>query len=347
MRPIATGSDARAGHVAVVTSGAMRVEGSVTTVSWIPSQAVAGSTRIGFKVGLAHYDDAPPAELGANVVGTLDRLSAAGRFRFANHLWAFAEFDGAGEVVRYGQLGSGHVGRAALHVAGVELTLAGAALPELRAEPEVGDDWVRFRQTWGGRASPLSLRRSRVAWTTVELTLRADGRRYGRLAGASAFPRHWVYDSDGTLTHKTSTTDWKGWSATPAGAATPWGDTDSATFVSAVESELERELSVLMMSGRPDIRRLRAGDVLVRQGDPGHELLLLLDGVLVVEIDGEAVAEVGPGAVVGERAILEQGRRTATLTARTACRVAAVPGDLVARDRLAELAAGRRQFEPR
>ena len=88
--------------------------------------------------------------------------------------------------------------------------------------------------------------------------------------------------------------------------------------------------------------RLRAGEVLVGQGDPGDELYLLFDGILAVEQDGQQVAEVGPGAILGEMALLEGGRRTATLRAVTRCRVAAVPGDQVDRDALAEVARGRR-----
>jgi CRP-like cAMP-binding protein len=60
-----------------------------------------------------------------------------------------------------------------------------------------------------------------------------------------------------------------------------------------------------------------------------------------VEIDGRAVTELGPGAVVGELAVLAGGRRTATLRAVTACRVAAVPGDRIDRAALAELARTR------
>ena len=47
-------------------------------------------------------------------------------------------------------------------------------------------------------------------------------------------------------------------------------------------------------------------------------MFLILDGMFVVEVDGEQVAEIGPGAVVGERASLEGGLRTATLRATTA-----------------------------
>ena len=38
-------------------------------------------------------------------------------------------------------------------------------------------------------------------------------------------------------------------------------------------------------------------------------MFLLFDGVLRVEIDGKPVTEVGPGAIVGEMALLHQGQR--------------------------------------
>ena len=91
-----------------------------------------------------------------------------------------------------------------------------------------------------------------------------------------------------------------------------------------------------------DRKRLAPGDTLVEQGDPGDELYLLLDGVLGVEVDGEEVAEVGPGAVLGERALLEGGTRKATLRAATSARVVVIPGDAIDRDALEELAQGRR-----
>ncbi len=92
---------------------------------------------------------------------------------------------------------------------------------------------------------------------------------------------------------------------------------------------------------RPTIRTIQSGDALVEQGAQGTDVYLILDGVFVVEVDGEQVAEIGPGAVVGERAALEGGVRTATLRATTRARVAAVtPGQLSSSD-LATLAATR------
>jgi CRP-like cAMP-binding protein len=63
--------------------------------------------------------------------------------------------------------------------------------------------------------------------------------------------------------------------------------------------------------------------------------------VLRVEVDGKPVTEVGPGAIVGEMALLHQGRRTATLRAVTPCRVAVVPKDRIDRQALEEVAKGR------
>ncbi|HTE70122.1 MAG TPA: cyclic nucleotide-binding domain-containing protein [Actinomycetes bacterium] len=77
------------------------------------------------------------------------------------------------------------------------------------------------------------------------------------------------------------------------------------------------------------------------RGQRGDELFLLFDGVLRVEIDGEPVAEVGPGAIVGEMALLHEGRRMATLRAVTPCRIAVVPKDRIDRQALEQVAKGR------
>jgi hypothetical protein len=163
------------------------------------------------------------------------------------------------------------------------------------------------------------------------------------LPGASPFPRHWVYGPDGDLVLKTGLTDFVGWMGQPSHRDTPWGDEDSPAVVTAAETALERELSGLLMGATPAIRRLAAGEVLTRQGSPGDALFLLLDGVLAVAVDGRLLAEIGPGAVLGERAVLEAGARTATLTAVTAVRVAVAPARVVDLDALGRLSAGHRR----
>src|SRR5437870_2130191 len=92
----------------------------------------------------------------------------------------------------------------------------------------------------------------------------------------------------------------------------------------------------------PKIRKVKEGKELVKQGDAGGELFLLLDGVLGVDVDGERLAELGPGAVLGERAVLEGGTRTSTLTAITPCKVAVAAADDIDKDALRELSEGHR-----
>ena len=165
------------------------------------------------------------------------------------------------------------------------------------------------------------------------------------LVGASPFPRHWIYDTDGNLAAKAGLADFKEWYRHAFGMHTPWGGEDSEAILTTVESQLERELSTTIMRGgaKPEIRKVPDGRTLVEQGDPGDEVYLLLNGVLSVEVDGEALAELGPGAILGERAVLEGGQRTSTLRALTDCKVAVVHGDQLDREALSDLSQGHRR----
>ncbi len=332
----------------------MRVESAATALSWIPSEAVTGPAKAAFTVGLTHYDTPPPGTLT-----DLEELRRADRFRFANRLSAWAEFSDDGRLAGYGQDGGGAMGSTTVRIAKLGATFAAVGMPDLRPEPETGDGWIRFAQTCGGRTAlpaprpinrpPYVRLQAPLVWTTLAITLFADGRSEASLAGASPFPRHWVYGPDGELTLKAGVTDYSSWIGQPSRRHTPWGDEDSPVLVTAAETALERQLSTrLMQHGRkPTIRRLEAGAVLAEQGSPGDSLYLLLDGVLSVAVDGEALGELGPGAVLGERAVLEGGTRTATLTAVTPIRVAEAGSDAIDLDALTELSQGHRREELR
>jgi len=69
----------------------------------------------------------------------------------------------------------------------------------------------------------------------------------------------------------------------------------------------------------------------------------VLDGVIGVEHDGTRLAEYGPGAMLGERALLEHGIRTSALVAVTPCRVASVDAGQFDSAVLTELAAGHQR----
>jgi CRP-like cAMP-binding protein len=64
------------------------------------------------------------------------------------------------------------------------------------------------------------------------------------------------------------------------------------------------------------VQRYAPGQVVVREGDPGTRLFLILEGSVRVEqaVHGD-VATLGPGNFFGELALIEQHGRTATVTA--------------------------------
>jgi Cyclic nucleotide-binding domain len=330
----------------------MRYESSVTSVSWIPSEAFDGILQYGIE-SLGHYDDPLP-----DILGDLEEWRAADKFRFANRLRAWVEVDDAGHITGFGYGDGGClIGSSTVRLGGLHHCFPAVALADLHRQPERGDGWVRFTQTGGGRAGipmPRRVRRrpyvqwnSPLVWTTLSLTLHADGRAEQALTGASRFPRHWVYDADGKLCAKSGLTDFRNWFRGSFGRSTPWGDQDSPALVTAVETALERTLSTELMRGgaKPRIHHVKPGAVLVRQGEPGNKIYLILDGVVRVERNGERLAEYGPGALFGERAHLEGGTRTSSVIAVTACRAASADVSQFDRAALEQLAGGHRHEE--
>ncbi len=91
---------------------------------------------------------------------------------------------------------------------------------------------------------------------------------------------------------------------------------DEARFVSRLTTRLERP----------------AGSVLARQGYPGREFMIVLDGSVEVRRGDEVIATRGRGDYVGEIALLGNCPRTATLVATTP-----VVFDVVARREFAAL----------
>jgi len=62
------------------------------------------------------------------------------------------------------------------------------------------------------------------------------------------------------------------------------------------------------------------GKELAREGDFGHEFFVILEGTAEVVRGGERIAERGPGDFFGEMALLDEERRTATVTATSPMR---------------------------
>lgn len=329
----------------------MRIQAAITAISWIPSEAIAGATKLPFESGIAHYDPPPP-----DVIEDLEELRQADRFRFANQLRAWIEVKD-GRIVDYGQSGNGLIGSTTLRLGPKRAVFQAVALPDLQPPPEITTSTATFVQTAGGRTGVPAPRRVKrppfvqfsapLAWTTLALEMHADGSCEHHLLGASPFPRHWVYGTDGKLIKKSGLIDFSAWYRTAFGKHSPWGDQDSPALATEVESALERQLSTELMRSRakPAIIDVEAGTVITEQGEMAEELFLVLDGVVEVEVDGDRLAEYGPGSVHGERAVLEGGRRTSTVRAVTKCKLAMAAADQVDRAALAQLVPGHRREE--
>ncbi len=87
--------------------------------------------------------------------------------------------------------------------------------------------------------------------------------------------------------------------------------------------ELLRSIPLFAGFGRRELERLGQltdlvdlpeGRVLMRQGDTGSEAFLIMEGSARVERDGRVLSERTNGEILGEIAILDEGRRTATVT---------------------------------
>ena len=195
------------------------------------------------------------------------------------------------------------------------------------------------------RRAPFVQWQAPLAWTTLTLTIHADGSAECDLSGASRFPRHWVYEATANL-RPSPAHRLQGLVPQVLRQGDAVGRTRTPRrFVTAVETALERSLSRKLMAGaaKPRIQKVKPGTALVRQGENGSDVYLVLDGVLRVEVDGERMAEYGPGALLGERAHLEGGTRTSSLVAVTECRVASVPAESLDREALEELSTGHRR----
>src|SRR5262252_5296636 len=193
----------------------MRIESSVTSVSWIPSEAITGMPRSFFDVGITHYDDPLP-----DVLEDLARWREENRFRFANQLSAWIEVEGD-QIVDAGYSGGGTIGVTTVKLASKTATVETFPLPDIQEPPEITATSARFVQTAGGRTGLPAPRRvnhppfvqfkAPTVWTTLALTIRADGTNSFEVLGASKFPRHWVYDDDGQLAAKVGLANFKEW----------------------------------------------------------------------------------------------------------------------------------------
>ena len=98
---------------------------------------------------------------------------------------------------------------------------------------------------------------------------------------------------------------------------------------------------------KPSPVTVKPGTTIMAEGEAADHIVLVLDGLIQVEAGGTVLAELGPGAVLGERASLEEGRRTATIRALTDCRIVSYPAAALPPSELRDLAAGHHREDER
>jgi hypothetical protein len=74
-------------------------------------------------------------------------------------------------------------------------------------------------------------------------------------------------------------------------------------------------------------RSLRAGDLVVREGDPGGDLYVVLDGTVSVEQHGLPIAQLGSGGHFGEMGLVDAGPRSASVRAVTPLKLMVIGRD--------------------
>jgi CRP-like cAMP-binding protein len=77
------------------------------------------------------------------------------------------------------------------------------------------------------------------------------------------------------------------------------------------------------------------GQVLFAEGEPGTHMYVLLWGRAEISVGGEVLEAAGPGALLGEMALVSTAPRSATVVAGTECKLVAVDVkqfDLLARE---------------
>src|ERR1043165_5756024 len=92
---------------------------------------------------------------------------------------------------------------------------------------------------------------------------------------------------------------------------------EHVAMLRGVPPALRREIAQIALS-----KSLVAGDVLIRQGEPGVRMYFLVAGELAITLgdpSAEPIAIIRPGDTVGELGVLEGGTASANVVAKSAC----------------------------
>ena len=70
-----------------------------------------------------------------------------------------------------------------------------------------------------------------------------------------------------------------------------------------------------------DLQTLPAGETLFREGDHGDLMYILMSGTAEIMVHGRVVETAEMGAIFGEMAMIDEHTRSATITAKSDCKL--------------------------
>jgi CRP-like cAMP-binding protein len=120
----------------------------------------------------------------------------------------------------------------------------------------------------------------------------------------------------------------------PAAMCAQWGAAMSAENVTLLHGLTPAHIECLVEAGT--VLRCRGGDTVLREGEPGHEMFLILEGLAHFSKQGADGAEtplrtLGSGEVFGEIALFSRIRRTASVRAVTDLQVLVISQEFLRR----------------
>jgi CRP/FNR family cyclic AMP-dependent transcriptional regulator len=79
-----------------------------------------------------------------------------------------------------------------------------------------------------------------------------------------------------------------------------------------------------LFSREPNTVGLAPGESLFREGDEAAHMFILLEGEVEILVGTKVVDVPGPGALIGEMALIDHAPRAASVVAKTQCRLAKI-----------------------
>jgi CRP-like cAMP-binding protein len=79
-----------------------------------------------------------------------------------------------------------------------------------------------------------------------------------------------------------------------------------------------------LFSSTEDARHFPAGATICVEGEPGKVMYVILDGEVEIRVGSRLLTTIGPGEIFGEMALIDSAARSASVVAKTDCRLAPV-----------------------